>query len=242
VKHGWFAFVVFMGLAVWITHSRTESGIDAKISGITNYFNGQISNLTGQLADARHDRDHYQEMLAPFEAFAIAKYTNAPIDQRLDLLFADLSAITNALQQMESKEINLSLMINDQTNLASSPYSPEGTWSPNNIITLSKTKEIRLTIMNGSEYSADRPSITFTVPIDSMYISAPGWEPYPKDLAGYSVWRLSLNDYLMSFNMLPETPMFVLPTFTGTNIAALIEISSANSKSSYYTVNFLMPH
>jgi hypothetical protein len=123
VRHGWFAFVVFIGVAVWITHSRTEGDIDEKLSGITNYFSGQISGLNnqlsdlkGQLKDARQDRDKYQMMLAPFEAMAIAKYTNAPMDQRLDLLGNEMtameSAIKDAVTGIPKQAFHFNLMIN----------------------------------------------------------------------------------------------------------------------------------
>jgi len=80
VKSGWFAFIIFTVIAFWGGFHYSERNIDAKLSGITNYFGGElgkrdadISNLKGQLCDAKQDRDKYQMMLAPFEAMAIAK-------------------------------------------------------------------------------------------------------------------------------------------------------------------------
>jgi hypothetical protein len=104
VKNGWLAVAIIAGITFWLTHSLTEVNIDTEISGVTNYFNGEISNLRGQLTDAKQDRDKYQVMLAPFEAMAIAKYTNAPLDQRLDLLANQMGTIQTNTDSL-SKEV-----------------------------------------------------------------------------------------------------------------------------------------
>ena len=181
VRHGWFAFVVLMGLSIWITHSRTESGIDAKLSGITNNFNGQISDLKGQLHDAKEERDKFQLMLSPFEALAIAKYTNAPFDKRFDLLtemlnstlstmtneLIGISSITNTLTASASKTPAFELYIDESTN----PIPPVTGMA----VHVPQNRKIELLVRNTGQIKAKNVVIQFIAPMNASNVTYSGW-------------------------------------------------------------------
>jgi hypothetical protein len=168
VKSGWVAVIVIICIAVFFTHHFTVNGIDVEISNLTNSFNGQISELKGQLADAKQDRDKYQMMLAPFQAMAIAKYTNAPMDQRLDLLANEMSVITNVLAGLKLAGLKFEK--------PSFIFFLNGKQVTNDsIITLPKDRKIIFTIVNKGNITAENLTADFSAPTDATNVDSPGW-------------------------------------------------------------------
>jgi len=147
---------------------------------------------------------------------------------------------TNALNRIESKSPNLILWINDQTNLLTSSYILGESWTPNNFILLSSNRQFTLMLVNGSEYTVDRPTVDFISRIEATNISATGWILYPKDYGGNSHWHLPLNDSISPLSVLPEAPITILPTFHGT-LTAQIMVSANGLKGVYYRVGFICP-
>jgi hypothetical protein len=124
-------------------------------------------------------------MLSPFEAFALAKYTNAPIEQRLEMLSATMSLITNALA---SDRPILHLEING-TKIASCE-SPKLGENLNLVpILLNTNRQIGLHIFNDSEVTAEHITIDFMAPVDSTNILADQWILEPKNPNGWNQWH-----------------------------------------------------
>jgi hypothetical protein len=224
VKSGWFAFAVFTVIAFWGGCHYSERNIDAKLSGITNYFSGEldkkeadISELRGELSDAKADRDKNQLMLAPFQAMAIAKYTNAPMDQRLDLLAQGMAAITNALGNLHSDIPSFELRVNDSTNSIMS----------GSVLALSEAREIKLWVGNIGNATAENLTIAITAPISSANLNFSGWRPQAgivelntmKTLDWLGEWR-TVSDQSVAIGDAFEAPPLILskrltsPSFT----------------------------
>jgi hypothetical protein len=240
VKNGWVSVAIIVGVAVFLTRSCALSGVDERFSDVTNSFSSDISNLKGQLADAMRDRDKYQTMLAPFEAMAIAKYTNAPMEQRLELLIAGLNNITNVLNDMQSKEVILSLIINDQTNITGTSIRPERVWHADNIFTVSN-RYIGIVIVNHCEYPAAEPSVDFISTIDATNVAFPsGWQKVPKQPDGNNAWYIPSEGYLSSDTTLPEPAITISTNYHG-YFTALIKVNSGSGRSMYYRTAFTVP-
>lgn len=217
VKNGWVAVAVVVGITVWITYSKTAAGIDARVSGLTNYFNGEISGLKGQLSEAKQDRDKYQMLLAPFEAMAISKYTNAPMDQRLDLLITGMVAITNALGSLHTDIPSFELRVNDSTNLIAG----------GSVVALSNAREIRLWVRNIGEATAENLTIAFSAPVSSPDLNFSSWRPQAgivklntmEKLDWIGEWRI-VSDQSVAIGEAFEAPPLILsknlpsPSFT----------------------------
>jgi hypothetical protein len=179
VKNDWLAIFVIVGIAVWITHSVTKSGID-----------DTVSNLKGQLTEAKADRDKNQLMLAPFEAMAIAKNTNAPLNQRLDLLVNAMTAVTNAIA---SDKPVLHLEINGFK--FTSYESPKvGDVMPSTSLLLNTNRQIALFVVNDSTVTAEHITVDFVADIDSSNILADQWVLEPKVLGGRNHWHSVATD------------------------------------------------
>jgi hypothetical protein len=110
VKSGWFAFAVFTVIAFWGGCHYSERNIDEKLSGITNYFGGElakrdaeISNLKGQLSDSKTDLneanrqkdvalqrlEYYQANPEKLNEIYNNIFAHTPTNfQQLDLMFA----------------------------------------------------------------------------------------------------------------------------------------------------------
>jgi hypothetical protein len=149
VKNGWVAIIIIVGISVWITHLITKGSTD-----------DVISNLKGQLADAKQDRDKYQVMLAPFEAMALAKYTNAPLDQRLDLLTHEMDIVNNALSSMGNEKPNLGIIANEQTIESNATIH----------ITKRASRTVQFLIINIGHGTASSLAFIFMTPLDRTNI------------------------------------------------------------------------
>jgi hypothetical protein len=190
VKNGWVAVAVIVGVAVYFTHHWTNSDVDAKISDATNYFGGVISDLKGQLTDAKSDRDKYELMLAPFQAAALKIYTNAPLDQRLEILASTMNVVTNELAN--DKPI-LHLEINGTRPVAFESVKV-GEMLPATPILLNTNNQIALAIYNDSQITAEHVSVDFIAAIDPTNVLADQWMLEPKTPSGENHWHLVATD------------------------------------------------
>ena len=234
MKHGWVAVVVIVGITAWLTHSWTEAGVDAKIAGLTNNFNNQISELKGELTDAKRDRDHYQELLAPFEAMAIAKYTNAPLDQRLDLLTQGMSAITNVLSNIESGKPIFELLI-DGFSIAN-----------NQTVPLKESREFKIGAGNKGEITAKNTTIDFSAPINATnLIFSTDWQPEPSTKqADGTEWNHWLAISLISEgkgDAFIAAPLTISTNFSAPFLPLKIKIHSDESKTQIYDIIIAIP-
>ncbi len=227
VKNGWLAVAVIVGIAVIITHSRTEGDIDAKLSGLTNYFNGEISNFKGQLADAKQDRDKYQMMLAPFEAMAIVKYTNAPMEQRLTLLSEMLVSI--------EPELNLEVEGIMLTNITFQLGSPI---MPNITIMIGTNRDIPFKVGNVSESTAEHLTIDFVANIDPTNISADQWTLEPKNSDGENHWHLVATDTYGKDETWHTQTIHLKPSWRQNFLLGQIRTHAGRSKTKEYVVLF----
>jgi hypothetical protein len=244
VKSGWIAFLVFTVLAFWGGCHYSDEKIDAKLAGITNYFSGElakketeISTLKGEWSDAKQERDKYQLMLAPFEAMAIAKYTNAPIDQRLDLLAGEMAAITNALSSMIFEKPNLITRVNGivLTNVDNAPSAIV----PATQIQLEKTMEIKIWVRNLSKKTAQHIVIDFQSQIDPTNLMAGLWTLQPQSDNGFNHWRIVSSDSTPQY-MNYAVALKITPGFQPGNLPAFIGVSADDSTSSEYCVVFTL--
>ena len=153
-----------------------------------------ISGLNSQLTDAKQERDKYQLMLAPFQAAALKIFTNAPLDQRLDLLADEMGIITNALGVMGgfAKQAILELRANGQTNLSYS-YADLGQVNEvTNHITMSNVWQIQISILNRSKFPALHGFVDLFAVSDPTNVVATGWQPEPFAY-GRAYWRYDAN-------------------------------------------------
>jgi hypothetical protein len=238
VKTGWVAFVVIVGITFYFTHSWTEGDVDKKISDATNYFGGVVSDLKGQLSDAKQDRDKYQMMLAPFEAFAMAKYTNAPIDQRFDLFAANFSAglavITNALNNIESGRPTFELLI-DGFSIAN-----------NQTVPLKESREFKIGAGNKGEITAKNVTIDFSAPIDATnLVFSTDWHPEPSvKQADGKEWNHWLAVSMLSGgkgDAFIAAPLTISTNFTAPFLPLKIKIHSDESKTQIYDIIIAIP-
>jgi hypothetical protein len=239
VKNGWVAVSIIVLIAVYLTRSCTKGDIDSKISDITNSFNGKISAFKGQLTDAKQDRDKYQVMLAPFEAMAIAKYTNVPIEQSIDLLFADMtSKITNMLSAAEYPQANFLFSFND-TNLISSESDPNKVVAINNFITINDRK-IRLNIMNPSKNAGINAFVIFSALIDPTNIIADGWYTQPKSSNGFNNWRYDVNHSIPQDVSWHISTIEISTNFNNDTLLIRFLVGSDNSVTKQYIVSCVL--
>jgi hypothetical protein len=243
VKNGWLAFAVIVGITIWLTHSWTNRDVDSKISTATNYISGElakketkISTLKGELSDAKQDRDKYQLLLAPFEAMAISKYTNAPLDQRLELYSQTLSAITNKL---ESDRPIIHLEINGQKIVGYDSPRVGMTW-PAPPFLLNKNRQIAMRIFNDSDVSAEHINISFTAVTDTTNILADQWILEPIN-NGANHWHIVAIDSVDTMaTWFPQT-VTVSQAFNQPNLEAQIVIHADRSRTRLYPVTFIFP-
>lgn len=96
MRKGWELFCFMMAVIIWasihFTHKADNGNFQNQLKAVTD----ANTDLQGQLKDAKHDRDHYQEMLAPFEAYAMSKYSGNGADA--------LKKLSDDISQMESNE------------------------------------------------------------------------------------------------------------------------------------------
>jgi hypothetical protein len=225
VKHGWVAVAIIAGISIWITHSCTKSGTDDK-----------ISNLKGQLTDAKQERDKYQMMLAPFEAYAIAKYTNAPLDQRLELYGQTLSAITNALA---SDKPVLHLEING-TKIGGYESPKPGVRIPSSPILLNTNRQIAMHIFNDSETTAEHISVDFIADIAPTNVLADQWILEPRNANGWNHWHLVATDSYGSFQVWFPQTIEISQNFKQKYLVAQFIIHADRSKSRVYSINCIL--
>jgi len=229
VKNGWVAIIIVVSIAVWQTHHWTSSGIDTEKSNITNYFIGQISELKGQLSDAKQERDKYQLMVVPFQAAALKIYTNEPLEGRLDLLAGELGEM--------SKQAQIELWINGTTNLILTDGEPGDALVVSNFITLADRK-IRIGILNKSKYPAIHANIDFLVPLGPTNFSLPGWDSQPAETPRYSNWRYDSEHSVPRNCVWNISTIEVNTNYSGNFFQGAFTISADNAETKQYYISF----
>jgi hypothetical protein len=193
------------------------------------------TRLTQQVKDeqrgadiARQERDTAKTQLAPFEAMALAKYTNRPMEESLRMLTDTLVFLTN--------RPNLTLEINGKPFETNVPVIV----SPNQLISLSA-------INNGSA-TVEHVGIDISLSCDATNVTASGWQPEPPTrYYTDGVWTVVSNT--CAFHVLAESPTppndyFMTPPFQiSTNalrplVACRIMVSCPQSARHDYVVIF----
>lgn len=220
VKNGWLAISIMIGLTVWITRSCTKERM-----------NEQVSELRGQLQDAKQDRDTARTMLAPFQAAALKIYTNEPMQERLDLLASELDGL--------SKEANIRLSVNSLTNLFESPRVGVPFTISNFVVISNRTIELK--ILNLSPYPAIKSVVDFAAEADPTNFQVNGWVGQPSDARHKAHFRYDADHSIpmeMSWGIasIQVSSNFNQPTFTADFI-----IAADNAKTRRYNIVFIVP-
>ena len=217
-----------------VLYSDVIGNLKTEIADTNSYFVGEFNNLKGQLADAKHDRDHYQEMLAPFEAYALAKYTNAPIDERLELYGQTLSVITN---ELAGDRPILHLEINGAK--CGNYESPKlGTILQYTPTLVNTNRRIALYIVNDSEVTAEKTSIDFIADIDPTNVLADQWLLEPKSANGWNHWHLVATDSYGDVQGWYPQAIIISQHFNQPFLMTQFSIHADRSKTWVYPVSF----
>ena len=193
----------------------------------TNSLSRNLDEKRGELAQAIQERDKYQLLLSPFEAMAIAKYTNAPVDQRLDLLITAMTAFTNVLNRMESEKPNFALRINGTT-LKEVDNTP-GAVVDSTPILIKKSDLVTIEVENTSKTTAQHVTIDFYAPINQTNFTTEGWNPEPGDGQGRNHWTITSQYPLPQHGIFQANPFKVLPGYNQQLLGAHIYVCADNS-------------
>lgn len=205
------------------TMAATNSFRDSEKSGLSTTI--QTQNTT--ISDLKHDKDgllrqsdkfeekaqNAENALAPWKQLANSQFTNAPFNQRLDLLFEHVAALEVIRPRFDVNLNGRSLK--------------DGT-----AVVLSNTRSMQIDVVNTGEETAFDVTIVLFLPIASTNAECSGWEKasgmvYNKnrqELKGWSSWRI------ISQNDLSADDSFGTPSFTiSTNLPAqIIGLSTTN--------------
>jgi len=215
-------------------------------SGITNKLHDGIVALSQQATDAknaeqgmRQERDHYHDLLVPFEAFAMAKYTNESVEQSLPLLIASMTAtITNALNGISSEKTTICLMLNKTYPI--NVDNTEGAIVTNTPFAIVITNAIDFRIKCLSKTTtAINPTIDFISFVDQTNISSDGWALEPRSDDGRNCWQITYNGSIAYPNSFQAKPITILPNFKGRSLPVEILIYADNSIPLEYSVVFV---
>jgi len=241
VRNGWLAFAVIAGFFFWWGHSHAERNVDSKLSGTTNYFSGRIDGLNDELKDAKHDRDHYQEMLAPFQAMAIAKYTNAPMDQRLDLLADGIAKkFTNVVQMIERDRPVIHLEVNG-VKIQSYESAKPGSLVQMTPMLLTN-RQIQLKVMNDSEVTAEHITISFRGDVESSNVLADQWisSPFGTMPSNWNQWYSKSDNSIPYGDWWAPQTIQISPNFARSNLITEFTVHADRSKNWAYAINFIL--
>jgi hypothetical protein len=165
VRNGWLAILLICGASVFVTYACTKNAMEGKLAEQKQ----KLDESNGELVDSKHDRDKYQELLAPFEARALSVYTNAPIDESLRLFFQN---ITNAISDIKPEQATFDMLINGMaiTNVDTTP----GALVQSHIIYVDSSKGLHVRARTTSKVTALRPAIDMMYSIGFTNISFGG--------------------------------------------------------------------
>lgn len=236
----WVVFCLLtIGLAAlgsYLVHRADKSSFDSKVTSTNAFYAGElakkesdISNLEGQLFDAKSERDKNQMLLAPFQAAALKIYTNEPLEQRLDLLVGKLGEM--------SILANIELWINDNTNLIQTEAILHSRVAVSNYITLNDRK-IHFKIFNYSKYPARNCYVAILAYIDPTNVVANGWEQEIQNLEGQHSWHCNANLSVPQFADWAASNIEISTNFADRVFIAQIDIGADNAENKTYFVNF----
>jgi hypothetical protein len=218
VKNGWVAVALMVGIAIWITHSVTKSGI-----------NDKMSDLKGQLTDAKQDRDKYQTMLAPFQAAALKIYTNEPLNRRLDLLANEMGEIP--------KLANVDLVINSSGDFVICDMPSTIPTAASNIVILTDRK-ISVGLYNESKYPAINAFVNFVAPIGTTNVNADGWFTEPQNQDGRNHWQYTVDHSIARYYTHKMSTVDISTNFTPDFFIGEFDIGADNAESKAYLIGF----
>lgn len=241
-------------LAGYFVHRTEKTSFNSAISATNDFYKDELgkahdanTSLTQKVSDAEHredmmrqERDKCQMILAPFEAFAIAKYTNAPIDQRLDLLSQTMISIANALDYEKPK---LSLQINGitLTNISISSRQDTNLISPNITILLDTNRNITFEISNDAEITAEGVSIDFMADLAPTNVASGNWTLEPKGEAlnnRMNHWHLVATDSIGQLAYWTPQTIQILPSYSKPILVGIFTLRANHSKNLLYMVLF----
>jgi len=199
---------------------------------ITNSQFAQMSDLHGQLTEAKADRDKYQMMLAPFQAAALKIYTNEPLQGRLDLLANEVSGL--------SRDADLQLLINDSTNLIEADVPLGVSIVVSNAFFLTN-REISMVVVNSSKYPSVKTRIDFNAEINATNLDTPGWRIQPPGSLGWPHWVYEDDSSIPHNFEWYASSIHVSTNYPSGYFRAECTLSSDNSKTRHFYMIFLVP-
>jgi len=254
VKSGWFAFIIFTVIAFWGGCHYSERNIDEKLSGITNYFGGELSksesritSLKDELDDAKRDRDKYQtdflnaqNALAPWMELANSQFSNAPISKRLTLLFnqaeENTELLTNAIENLNAEKATIGLSVNDI--VLTNVDITRGAAFTNTFIYTSKTNDIIFGIICASKtIPAINPVIRIVADINQTNIVTDGWSTEPK-YTSQNQW-ICIDQKTLAYPTQTIFKIKVLPNFKQVILPMQVYIHANNASPLEYGVVFV---
>ena len=157
LRNDWLVIVIVIGLSVYGGLVYETHILNPKITKLTDSVklkDDAISELKGELKDAKQDRDKYQLQLAPFQAMAIKIYTNVLADERLDAFADQLTSVSsNLVAAIESERPYFEFYINNRlvTNGSS--------------VSLKANRRLELIVRNISSATAEGLSVELSAPL-----------------------------------------------------------------------------
>jgi len=242
VKEGFLVFLLIAVLSAFAGYKWEKSRADSEMAGVRQGNEKMVNQLKGELSATKQDRDKYQILLAPYEAYALAKYTNAPIDQRLELLTAAMLSFTN---QFNADKPILGLQINGQTiNPLAGNLKKGDDLYPNATIQLSTNREISIVVVNDSEATAEHITVDFFAGIDVTNVVANGWLLEVPGANNVNNWRITAEASFGQFEnlYLGQYPIKILPNYKKQFLTAHIRLHSDRSKTFMFVVLFVFPN
>ena len=236
VKNGWLAVLIMVGISVFVTRDCSREKMDEKIAEAKKEYENKSSELSGELIDAKRDRDKFQMMLAPFEAYALAKYTNAPLDDRLALLGATMNLITN---ELAIDRPVLHVEINGQK-LKGSESPKIGQHLDANIIPLGEDRHIAIKVFCDSEVSAQNATIKFYAQDDSSKILVSQWKlALGQPIPDWNTWNLMCDQSIIGGGGWDTETILVSTNLTEPQFSGHIKIFADRSKTWAYGILFV---
>lgn len=162
---------------------------------------------------------------------AIAKYTNAALDQRLDLLANEMSEI--------SKQAILSMQINDRTNLIQTDVQSGQTVTVSNVVVL-HDRQIQIYLSNKSKFPALKGCVDFLAKIDATNVDCPGWIPQPSDTLGNNHWRYDVDRSIAKDHAWHISTVTLSTNYSGKSFIGRFETDADNSEALDYLIQFVV--
>jgi len=245
-RQGWLVFLVVAGLTLAVTHHFETKSHETAMSATNSYFGNRLAALNQQVSDTekakeeiKQERDKAQLMLAPFQALAIKVYTNAPLEERLELLADTIISLTN---QILNPKPNLSLIVNGLT--LTNMVVPIGTKvAPNIQIHLNTNREIPIVVRNHSVATAEHLTLEFIADIDpTNVVMNVGWARGLRQANGWNSWKFLADATAGSTTDWHVGTLRISPHFRNAYFLAKLRTHADRSETKEYWVAFVLPN